>query len=54
MKIYQNFSDAEIEDSKKPEIFKKMLFGLCLFHVVISERKKFGSRGWKFDYDFTN
>ncbi|CAK9814005.1 Dynein axonemal heavy chain 7 [Anthophora quadrimaculata] len=36
----------------KNTIFFKLLFGICLFHVVIKERKNFGIQGWNIPYDF--
>lgn len=31
-----------------------MVFGLCIFHAIILERKKFGSLGWNISYAFTD
>lgn len=35
------------------EQWKKMVFGICMFHGVILERKKFGSLGFNILYEFS-
>jgi dynein heavy chain len=45
------FTKEDIED-KDPKI-KTILFGLCYFHSVMTERRKFGPKGWNMMYPFS-
>jgi dynein heavy chain len=36
----------------KDKTFSKLLYGFCLFHAIVRERKNFGCLSWNFEYDF--
>ena len=45
-------SEQTFPECTKENAYHKLVFGTCLFHSVISERKKFGPLGWNIKYDF--
>lgn len=54
VRTYNRFTDTYINDSSKPDEWRRLVFGLCLFHAVIQDRRKFGPLGWNIRYDFTD
>ncbi|KAG2485619.1 hypothetical protein HYH03_015682 [Edaphochlamys debaryana] len=51
---YNRLTDAYLAASSKPDEWRRLVFGLCLFHAVIQDRRKFGPLGWNIRYDFTD
>ena len=57
--LLMSFMGEKISDpnffelSTKPKEFKTLLFGMCLFHAVLQERRTYGYLGFNCIYNFT-
>lgn len=50
---YSIQNDELLNNCEKPTQYKKLLYGFCLFHAIIQDRRKFGAIGWNIPYEFT-
>jgi dynein heavy chain len=52
LRSLNNLSDEMLNDSYRPEEWKKLVFSLAFFHAIVQERRKFGPLGWNIRYEF--
>lgn len=52
-RLYRNIG-ASFTQCDKEQAFRKAIFGLCWFHTLLLERKKFKSLGWNNAYPFND
>ncbi|XP_067440238.1 dynein axonemal heavy chain 6 [Thunnus thynnus] len=53
-RAFTEISSNFFEDHVLGRQWRKIVFGICFFHAIIQERKKFGPLGWNIRYEFND
>ncbi|KAM4706665.1 dynein axonemal heavy chain 6 [Discoglossus pictus] len=53
-RAFTELTQPFFEKHKLGNKWRKIVFGICFFHAIIQERKKFGPLGWNICYEFND
>ncbi|XP_072373357.1 dynein axonemal heavy chain 6 [Scyliorhinus torazame] len=53
-RAFTEITPSFFEENALGRKWRKLIFGVCFFHAVIQERKKFGPLGWNICYEFSD
>ncbi|TPX53528.1 hypothetical protein SeMB42_g00716 [Synchytrium endobioticum] len=51
-RLVRRISEDEVKSSPNPQVYRRLMFALCVFHSIVMERKRFRNLGWNMMPDF--